>query len=295
MAGRARTLRRLAFVGFFVATAIAQATAPAAPESELTELRARIEKLQRDLAAAEGSRGEAAGELRANARALSEAHRALFDLATRRRDLEASLEGIARQQRERRARIASEEDAAAKLLRLQYEQGAPDRLRLALEGRDAATVARHIAYYGYIQKARAELVASLRARGAELSALESDARARRDELAANERSQAEETRRLEKERAARAALVTRLAGEIERGRREIGRLKRDEARLSRLVEEIARALAAPGARPPAAQALADRASRNERRRGCGTRCRGAGWPASAVIPARGNAAAAPRH
>jgi len=250
MAGRARTLRRLAFVGFFLATAIAQAAAPAAPESELTELRARIEKLQRDLAAAEGSRGEAAGELRANARALSEAHRALFDLATRRRDLEASLAGIARQQGERRARIASEEDAAAKLLRLQYEQGAPDRLRLALEGRDAATVARHIAYYGYIQKARAELVASLRARGAELSALESDARARRDELAANERSQAEETRRLEKERAARAALVTRLAGEIERGRREIGRLKRDEARLSRLVEEIARALAAPGARPP---------------------------------------------
>jgi septal ring factor EnvC (AmiA/AmiB activator) len=49
---------------------------------------------------------------------------------------------------------------------------------------------------------------------------------------------------LEKERAARAATVKRLAGEIERGRKEIGRLKRDEARLTRLVEEIARALAA---------------------------------------------------
>jgi len=41
-------------------------------------------------------------------------------------------------------------------------------------------------------------------------------------------------------------VVQRLAGEIAKGRREIGKLKRDEARLARLVEEIARALAARG-------------------------------------------------
>jgi septal ring factor EnvC (AmiA/AmiB activator) len=39
-------------------------------------------------------------------------------------------------------------------------------------------------------------------------------------------------------------VVTRLAGEIAKGKREIGRLRRDEARLAKLVEEIARALAA---------------------------------------------------
>jgi septal ring factor EnvC (AmiA/AmiB activator) len=38
-------------------------------------------------------------------------------------------------------------------------------------------------------------------------------------------------------------VVQRLAGEIARGRREIGRLKRDEARLAKLVQEITRALA----------------------------------------------------
>ena len=224
---------------------LALAAAPAASPEDLKELRARIDKVQRDLATAQEARGEAAGELRASAKALSDAHRTLFELGARRRALEGELASIGAQQRELRTRIASEEDAAAKLLRLQYEQGAPDRLRLALEGRDAATVARHIAYYGYIPKARAELVASLRERAEQLSALEGAARARRDDLASNQSAQSEETRRLEKERAARTALVARLAGEIARNKREIGRLKRDEARLARLVEEIARALAAP--------------------------------------------------
>jgi len=63
------------------------------------------------------------------------------------------------------------------------------------------------------------------------------------ELVKGQKAQALEARNLERERAKRAALVARLAGDIARGRKELGRLKRDEARLTRLVEEIARALA----------------------------------------------------
>ncbi len=218
----------------------------------MRELRARIEKMQSDLAAAEESRGEAADQLKQSGQAMSEAHRALFGLAQRRKALEAELAGIEKKDREVRASVAEQEALAGKLLRLQYRQGAPDRLRLALEGRDAATVARHIQYYGYIQRGRADLIGALRRTGEQLAALGQDALARRDELAQNEAEQARETRRLEKERAERAAVVARLAGEIAKGRKEIGRLKRDEARLSRLVEEIARALAAKSAEKPKA-------------------------------------------
>jgi septal ring factor EnvC (AmiA/AmiB activator) len=207
-------------------------------------LRARIDKLQADLAAAEKSSGEAADQLRESGRAVSEAHRALFELAQQRRTIEGELAAITARERATRASIAEQEALAAKLLRLQYQQGAPDRLRLALEGRDAATAARHIEYYNYIQRARAELIAQLKLKGDELAALARDAAVRREELASNEKESAAEARKLERERAARAAVVQRLAGEITQGRREIGRLKRDEARLARLVEEIARALAA---------------------------------------------------
>jgi septal ring factor EnvC (AmiA/AmiB activator) len=147
-------------------------------------------------------------------------------------------------------------------LRLQYRQGATDRLRLALEGRDAATAERHLQYYAYIQRGRAALIGGLRRNGDELVALEADAKARRDALADNERRQADESASLERERARRSAVVKKLAGEIARNRQQIGRLKRDEARLAKLVDEIARALAAkpkeaPGARGEPVDRVAD--------------------------------------
>jgi murein hydrolase activator len=240
-----RSMRSTIAVLLIVFTVPAFAARKAQPSDEdLRELRGRIEQLQKSLAAQEESRGEAAGQLRASGKAVSEARRALFELAQQRRDIEARLEELAAAERQARASIAKQEEMAGKLLRLQYQQGAPDRLRLALEGKDAATVSRHLAYYGYIQRARGEIIEELRRKGEQLSALESEAQAQREQLAQNEAGQASETRRLEKERAERAALVSKLAGDIARSRREIGKLKRDEARLAKLVEEIARALAA---------------------------------------------------
>ena len=246
-----RVLRAVAVLSLTLAVA-AQGAGAANKEDELRELRGKIERLQRDLASTEQSRGEAADQLKESEKAVSEAQRALFSLAQRRRALESDLETIAGRERQTRAGLLEQEALAERLLRLQYQQGATDRLRLALEGRDAATVARHIAYYGYIQKARGELIGALREKAGQLEALDREARARRDEIAANHAEQAREARVLEKERAARAAVVQRLAGDIAKGRREIGRLKRDEARLSKLVEEIARALAAKPAPGPRA-------------------------------------------
>ena len=251
----ARALSPLVFricLGFALALLGSAAMAANPPEAagsreELRELRGRIEKLQGELASAEESRGEAADQLRASGKALSDAHRALFELAQRRRALEAGLEALARRAADIRAGVGEHEALAGRLLRLQHRQAAPDRLRLALEGRDAAQLARHMAYYGYIQRARAEAIAALRQRSAELALLERDTLARRNELAANEAARVAEARTLEKERAAHAQVLARLTGDIAKGRREVERLRRDESRLARLVEEIARAIAAPGA------------------------------------------------
>jgi septal ring factor EnvC (AmiA/AmiB activator) len=214
-------------------------------EEELRALRARIEALQRDLAKAEESRSEATDQLKASEKAVSEAQRTLYSLARERRDIEARLKELSGEEQKARAALAEQEALAGRLLRLQYRQGATDRLRLMLEGKDAASVARHVAYYDYIQRARAALIAELRRQGDAIAALGQEALARRAELAQNEAASAAETATLEKERAARAAVVNRLAGEISRSRREIGRLKRDEERLSKLVDQITKALAAP--------------------------------------------------
>ena len=247
---------RRAFLAAAIAAFVSFAWAAPANEEELRALRARIDKLQRDITAAEETRGEAADQLKASEKAVSEAQRELYSLARDRRAIEAQLEALAAKEREARAALAEQETLAGRLLRLQYRQGAPDRLRIILEGRDASSVARHIAYYDYIQRARAALIAQLRRQGEAIAALGAEAAARRSELAANEAQQVAEAARLQKERAARAAVVARIAGDIARGRREIGRLKRDEERLARLVDQIAKALAAPA--PPARGRRVDR-------------------------------------
>ena len=224
--------------------AAASAERKAASEQELRELRGRLEKLQADLAAAEKSSGEAAGQLRESGRAVSEAHRTLFALSQERRGIESRLAELAAREREVRAGAAEQERLAERMLRIQHRQGAPDRLRLALEGRDAATVARHLEYYNYIQRSRAAVIGELRRRGEEIAELAREAALRREELARNEAESGAQARALERERAQRAAVVARLADEVARNRREIGRLKRDEERLARLVQDIARALAA---------------------------------------------------
>ena len=223
--------------------------AGAASEEELRALRARIEKLQRDVAAAESSRGEAVDQLRASEKAVSDAQRALYTLSRERQSLETDLAGIAAREGDLRQALARQQTLASRLLLLQYRQGAPDALRLALEGKDPASVARHFAYLGYIQRSRAALITRLKAQQDELARLEADALARRGEIAANEAESARQAKLLQAERATRAAVVTRIAGDIAKGRREIGRLQRDEQRLTKLVEQIARALAAPPASP----------------------------------------------
>jgi len=216
----------------------------AASEEELRQLRGRIERLERELAQVEESRGEAQDALKASEKAVSEANRVLFDLASAGRGLTEQLAELAAKGARARQEIAGQQALAERLLRVQYEQGGQDRLRLLLEGRDLATLSRHLAYYGYIQRARAEALATLRRGAEELERLEAEAREKRTALAENQAAQARESQRLERERAERALVVKRLAGQVAKGKREIGRLKRDEERLTRLVQEIAQALAA---------------------------------------------------
>lgn len=220
------------------------AAKPVASEQDLKELRERIDVAQRRLASAEESRGEAVDALKASEKSVSDVRRALHELVASESAIGRGLDSIAARQADVRSGIAVQQALAEKLLRLQYEQGGEDRLRLLLEGKDLSSVARHLEYYGYIQRERGEVLGRLKASAESLALLEAEARAKRDELAENRAAQAREARRLEKEHAARAAVVKRIAGQIAQGRREIGKLKRDEERLAKLVEEIAKALAA---------------------------------------------------
>src|SRR5512139_3190672 len=218
----AAVLAGVALAAGLAAAAPSKGRPASASEEDLKQLRGRIERLEKELAQAEESRGEAADALKTAEKAVSEANRALFELDQSKRALSAQLAELGERGERARREIAGQRALAEKLLRLQYEQGGQDRLRLILEGKDLATLTRHLAYYGYVQRARAGTLAELKRGADEVAALEAEARGKRAEIAENQAAQARQTQQLERERAARAAALKRFAGQVEKGRREIG-------------------------------------------------------------------------
>lgn len=240
-------LLRAACVFLILALASPAATAAASPggarEKELRELRARIEGLQKRLAAAEDSKSEAVDALKESERAISDANRALRELGEQSREIGKRLEVLRVESREREEALKAQQALFARLLHQYYLGGQAEPLKLLLNGRDPSEVARHLRYYGYVSRARAQLISELRASLARSRELAREAEQQAGELAAVTREQHAQRQRLERERRARNQVLARISRDIERQRREISTLRRDENRLARLLAQLSRLVA----------------------------------------------------
>lgn len=226
----------------------AQAAGAGAKEKELTELRGRIEALQKSLAEAEESRSEAADALRESERAISETNRALRELGEQSREINRRLAEIGAESRRGEKQLESQQALLARLLYQQYLGGQSEPLRLLLNREDPNEIARRLHYFGYVSRARARLIEDTRRSISQLRELSRDAEQKAAELAAITSESRALRARLEREKRARGQVLTRISRDIRRQRREIGTLRRDERRLSQLVERLARLVAR--AKPP---------------------------------------------
>lgn len=226
------------------------AAAQAGPSDQLKELRSRIEKLQQQLTESEETKTEAADALRESERAISATNRRLFELGGQQRQVRQALRGL----EERRAQILestqSQQELLAKLLYHQYLSGQPEPLRLLLNRQDPNQIARQMHYLSYVSHARADLIAVLRRDLADLDRLSAETEDKARELARLRAEDADQKRRLERERRGRADVLKQVSDQITRQRSEISSLRRNEERLAKLVERLARELA----RPPSRQA-----------------------------------------
>jgi septal ring factor EnvC (AmiA/AmiB activator) len=221
----------------------AEAAEAGAKEKELGELRGRIEALQKSLAEAEETKGEAADALRESERAISETNRALRELGEQTREINGRLAAIAAESQRGEDALKAQQALLARLLYQQYLGGQSEPLKLLLNREDPHEIARRLHYFGYLSRARAQLIGETRRNIARLRELAQDARGRADELAAVTAESRALRARLEREKRARAVVLTRISRDIRRQRREIGTLKRDEARLAELVARLAKLVA----------------------------------------------------
>ena len=230
-------------VALLFALAALAAPAQAAPKEELEELRGRIGELQKQLADSEESKAEAGDALRESERAVSETNRKLYQLAEQRRQVNAALTKLRSRARTVEADIAAEQATLSNLLYQQYVTGQSDAVKLVLNREDPNEIARQLHYLGYVSRARAELLASLRYNLANLEKLADETRDKSAELRALQNEEASQKRRLENEKAERQHVYSRVSSEIAQSRKQLSTLKRDEERLTRLIERLAKEVA----------------------------------------------------
>jgi septal ring factor EnvC (AmiA/AmiB activator) len=207
--------------------------------------------MQKRLAAAEESKSEAADALRESERAISEANRELRELGGQSREHSKRLAELNAESRRREQALKAQQALLAGLLYRHYLGGQAEPLRLLLNREDPNQISRRLHYFGYISRARAELITELRAGLARLRELAQEAEQKAAELSAVTAEQRAQRARLEREKRARNQVLARISRDIERQRREIGTLKRNEARLAQLVANLAKLMARskPAPRP----------------------------------------------
>jgi septal ring factor EnvC (AmiA/AmiB activator) len=218
----------------------------AADKSELDAVRGRIETLKKNLSGAEENRSEASDALRESEHGVSEANRMLRNIGTQQRATQADLIRVGELSRLLDASIASQQHQLGQLLAMRYASGEQDYLRLLLSGRDPNQTARDLHYYSYISRAQADFIRALRKNLTGLAELAREARGKSAELAELEAQQRGARKELLAQQSERRKVLARLATQIRSQRREIKSLQRDEARLSRLVEELGRAISPGG-------------------------------------------------
>ena len=103
------------------------AAAETPSEDELKALRGRIERLRKELGAAEGARAEATDELRESETAISEANRSLRELAAERDRLRGELARITAESQAVRAALDARQSQLSRLLQARYVQRDGDR------------------------------------------------------------------------------------------------------------------------------------------------------------------------
>jgi len=228
------------------ASSIAATSAPnkaAGAQEELRDLKTRIEAIQKRLATAEESRTEAADALRASEKSISDANRSVAALLEQSRGAGARLAELKREVDRLQASLMAQRARLGDLFYRQYVAGRPDTFALLLTGRDPNAIARDFHYMTYIARARAGLIAAMRADLARAETLAAEAEAKTAELTLATAEHARQRKHLEREQRTREQALTRIARDIEQQQRAIGSLKRDEVRLTNLVDQLSREIA----------------------------------------------------
>ncbi len=210
----------------------------ATAEKQRAGVKQRLEAIRKDIARTEDAREDAADELAESEAAISDANRALRELAEEQDATSTRLHDLSTQGARLQETIVNQKKQLSQLLREHYVAGNEDRIKLLLSGDNPNRINRDLQMMAYVSQAQAKLLGSLRANLAEVEANRDKVENAQLELQEIAQEQQQQKTKLEQEKGKRAALLQNLSTRLSDQRKQADRLQRDEERMTALVDRL---------------------------------------------------------
>ena len=212
-------------------------------KGELKDVQQRIQTLGRDLAKSEGKHSDALDQLRDTETQISVATKRMRTLADERRAVQTQLNDLDNQARKLDRQAARQQAQLGRVLRSQFSHGEADALHQWLAGADPNQSARDEFFLRRLSQAKAVLIRELQSIALEKRGLAQSVAIQKAQIVVIENSERESREELLALQKQRQITLAALAGKIKAQRREIDSLKRDEQRLSKLIEQLGKSTA----------------------------------------------------
>lgn len=242
--------RHLNWLGLFASVGLAAFAAAQEPdpdrdriEAQLREVRQEIDTIRQRLELAFGERDQALDTLAESELAVSSAERARRRTNERLGETEQRREALAIEQNRLEQAAVRNGQALGRQLLLAYRQGRQSRIKVLLNQDDPRRVSRHLAYHGYLSRARLNAIDQLNETLADLEATSEALSAEQAQLVRLATQQAAELERLERAREDREIALAAVEQRIQSRQEELARLERNAAELAELLDQLATALA----------------------------------------------------
>lgn len=225
-------------------------------KSNLSDVRAKIQSLSRDLSKTEKSKVAVSDQLRQTEAAISETNQRLQKLTIERQTVEDKLAALQAENKRLAEQTVTQQEQLSRLLNRQFVGGDADALSVLLSGRDPHLIARDQYFLTQLSHAKADLVQYLKATARaqqQVTKAVSEQQLRLTDIATQQQASRDQLLTQQKQR---EATLAELATQIRGQRNELANLRRDEQRLTKIIEGIAAAARKAAAQKAAAEKVA---------------------------------------
>jgi len=215
-------------------------TKKAPAKQDLTDIKARINALKKELNTSQEAHKDAADELKESEQAINATNQKLHEITQQQKRNQQILAKLNAESETLHATLEKQQTLLGQQLYQQYLHGQQSYVQLMLQDAHPSVLARDLHYYRYVATARAKLVQNMQANLSKVDALNAETARALEETAQLKQKQLAQRQTLEQEKAKKSKVIQSLSSKIAAQRNEIKKLTRDEKRLTQLFERLAK-------------------------------------------------------